>query len=153
MSTCIPAFQMFIDKLWTQFGQSTNAGPQYSAIWMGAWWSGLIPKPHHCFELPEGLERDLGAQLIIWLLVSHQQPHSALWCCLQRPDAAGWWSRLGREKLFVVWQVAENRECPFIWFLPPVAYFLSKKPGNNHNFTQRNWLVLLLWNKRALRWI
>lgn len=65
------SFQMFIDKLWTRFGQSTHTGPQYSAIWMGEWRSCPLPKPHRCFEPPIGLERDLGAQLIIWLLVSH----------------------------------------------------------------------------------
>ena len=106
---------MFIDKPLTQFGQSAHAAPQYSAIWTGAWWSGLIPKPHRCFELPEGLERDLGAQLIIWSLVSHEQPHSALWCCLQKPDAAGWWSRLGWAELFVVWQVAKKQGMPHHW--------------------------------------
>lgn len=102
---------MFIDKLWTQSDQSTHAGPQY-AIWIGALWSGLLPKPHHCFEPPEGLEWDLGTQLIIWLLVSHLWPHSALWCCLQRPSAAGWWSRLGSAELFVVWQVAKKKGMP-----------------------------------------
>lgn len=55
----------------------------FAPIQMGAWQSGLLPKPQCFFDLPEGLERDLGVLLIIWLLVNHQQPHFALWCCLQ----------------------------------------------------------------------
>lgn len=135
---------MFIDKLWSWFDRSTHAGPQYSPIWMGAWRSGLLPKPHCCFEPPEGLERDLGAQLIIWLLVSHQWPHFALWCCLQRLGAAGWWSRFGSTQLFVVWQVAKKQGMsPVCIYAPHKAYLLSRK-GNNGHFRQNNFSHLRL---------
>lgn len=127
---------MFIDKLWTQSDQYTLAAPQY---WIGALWSGLLPKPHRCFEPPEGLEWDLGTQLIIWLLVSHLWPHSVLWCCLQRPSAAGWWFEAWLSRaLCSVAGCKKEGNAPSLDSCPHEACFLSRN-GNNCNFEQRNY--------------
>lgn len=145
---------MFIDKLRLQSGAP------------GSRWCGTTalapPSRRHdrvastsenlsaALNLAKVCRETLGPLLIIWSLVSHQQPHTALWSCLLRTTAAGRWPPLA----FVVWQVARGRECPLAGSMtlhpPPPRYPSPPVLSSNGKYDNFKW-ALFIWLAMPLK--